>query len=511
MVARLFFILASGLSAVLFLAGNVPARGESPSEGDEVQTHGPVHEAYAEPGNPRPAPLPLVPREPPPAVEESPPEERPAGDNVLWVPGYWGWEEGAKDFLWVSGCWRARPPGRRWFPGAWQKAAGGWRRVAGYWSAPGPGGGPEAEYVPEPPASLDSGPSTPAPSPQSAYVPGCWVWRGPRFQWRPGFWMSFHPGWVWAPARYVWTPSGCIFVEGHWDYPLHCRGLLFAPVRFRHPAGPWRRIAYRPRYAVRADFLMGSLFVHQPTRKFYFGDYFGKRHVRAGYVSWVDYRVTGFSHEANLNYYRRAFAGHKDWERGLRELYTRRYNGTIPRPPRTLAEQTRLIHGLTAKKMHNAVVSKGVHLTTLQTVSAVSSLREVHDTEVTALAGLARVKPAEVKGLAAGLTPAARVTVAKVSKARLLEERRAGERYRALARERRDAESKAIPRPGGKPLTGPRKVTLTLPKGTPPARSLGDKVKTPPRPSLPKSVERPVPKPTPGPKPPGKPGPGGAG
>ena len=47
------------------------------------------------------------------------------GDNVVWIPGYWSWDDSRNDFLWVSGIWRNLPPGRQWVPGYWSEAAGG--------------------------------------------------------------------------------------------------------------------------------------------------------------------------------------------------------------------------------------------------------------------------------------------------------------------------------------------------------------------------------------------------
>ena len=45
-----------------------------------------------------------------------------------------------------------------------------------------------------------------------------------------GFWLAYQPNWVYSPARYYWTPSGYLFCDGYWDYPLQNRGLLFAPI-----------------------------------------------------------------------------------------------------------------------------------------------------------------------------------------------------------------------------------------------------------------------------------------
>ena len=99
----------------------------------------------------------------------------------------------------------------------------------------------------------------PAPSSNSYYVPGCWVYQESRYFWRPGVWVPYRPGWVWVPARYVWTTCGYVFVDGYWDYPLDGRGLLFAPVYVSRPAfAGW---SYTPRFVVSTNFLLGALFV----------------------------------------------------------------------------------------------------------------------------------------------------------------------------------------------------------------------------------------------------------
>jgi len=200
---------------------------------DDVQVlaRGPVHEAYAEPSEREPKPTPVIPREPPKPIEELPPDQKPEGENVQWMPGYWSWEDEKKDFLWVSGFWRKAPPGRTWMPGSWSKVADGWQWTGGFWAAA-KGQKAEIEYLPQPPVPLDNtGPTTPAPSDNHLYVPGTWVYRDARYAWRPGFWCEHEPGWVWNAAHYRWTPGGYVFVDGYWDYPLADRGVLFAPVQ----------------------------------------------------------------------------------------------------------------------------------------------------------------------------------------------------------------------------------------------------------------------------------------
>src|SRR5438094_8361916 len=62
-------------------------------EGIDVLARGPIHEAFAEPVDSRPRPSRIVPKQPPEPIEEAPPDQRPAGDNVQWIPGYWAWDD----------------------------------------------------------------------------------------------------------------------------------------------------------------------------------------------------------------------------------------------------------------------------------------------------------------------------------------------------------------------------------------------------------------------------------
>src|SRR6266542_2666613 len=93
--------LASMLATSSFAADDV-----------EVLAKGPVHEAYAEPSEREPTATTVIPKEPPKPIEELPPDQKPEGDNVQWMPGYWAYDEEKKDFLWVSGFWRNAPPNR---------------------------------------------------------------------------------------------------------------------------------------------------------------------------------------------------------------------------------------------------------------------------------------------------------------------------------------------------------------------------------------------------------------
>src|SRR5437660_12546776 len=75
----------------------------------------------------------LIPKQSPQPLEEMPPEQKPDGD-VVWVSGYWGWDDDRKDFLWVSGIWRTLPPGKQWVAGYWRQAGDQWPWGGEYWT-----------------------------------------------------------------------------------------------------------------------------------------------------------------------------------------------------------------------------------------------------------------------------------------------------------------------------------------------------------------------------------------
>ena len=207
--------------------------------GAQVLTRGPVHEAFAGMVTFNPEPGIVATKAPPAVIEELPPEERPEGDHVAWIPGYWAWDDERSDFLWVSGTWRALPPGRQWMAGYWGQTTQGYQWTSGYWAD---ATAREATYLPPPPATVEVGPNIASPSMDYGWSPGCWVWYEGRYAWRPGYWAQGRVDWDWCPAHYVWTPRGYIFVGGFWDYPIEQRGILFAPVYF--DSGVYARRGY---------------------------------------------------------------------------------------------------------------------------------------------------------------------------------------------------------------------------------------------------------------------------
>jgi hypothetical protein len=315
MKAMLYRAAVPCLTVAVLLANcrALPAQPASQASDISVQARGPIHEAFAQPSDAVVWPGPVIRKKPPDPVPEEPPDVKPPGDIVEWIPGYWAYDDDSQQFLWVSGCWRAPPQGTRWVPGYWNEVEGGWRWVHGFWAK---GDRQRLPYLPKaPPDSLDNGPTTPAPDDSSLYVPGCWVWREPRYLWRPGFWQAVRPGYVWTPAYYCETPAGYVFVDGCWDYALASRGLLFAPVAFNRPLWQNSDWYYQPDYCVDLAALTSTLFVRPAWGHYCYGDYFGDGYRRAGYYPWATYGAR--HHDALLGYYRWANRGNPDSSRNL--------------------------------------------------------------------------------------------------------------------------------------------------------------------------------------------------
>ncbi|MFB3891000.1 MAG: hypothetical protein ACE15C_03145 [Phycisphaerae bacterium] len=72
-------------------------------------------------------------REPPPPliIEERPP--RPSR-TVIWIDGYWGWDNDHHKHYWVKGHWQEPPRrGAVWVQPKWEHEREGYRLQEGHW------------------------------------------------------------------------------------------------------------------------------------------------------------------------------------------------------------------------------------------------------------------------------------------------------------------------------------------------------------------------------------------
>lgn len=261
--------------------------------GIEVLNRGPIHEAFAQPGADVRGKGMTAPQAPPPPIPELPPDTKPDGNNVKWIPGYWAWDNEKKDFIWISGFYRDVPPDRDWQPGQWIEQGGKWIYLPGWWR---PVNLNRWRIdLPEPPRSLERGPSTPPDDPNAVWIPGVWEFRNEQYLWRPGYWAVPNGNLIWQPPQYIVTGSGYCYVPGYWDYPLEERGLLFAPVCFTQPLWRTPGWCFRPGFALNIGFGLGgwgygaffnSLFIGPGWNTFCFGDYFPSIGWGGPWIGW---------------------------------------------------------------------------------------------------------------------------------------------------------------------------------------------------------------------------------
>ena len=327
-------IAAMAISGGLWSAGVSAAWAIESSEGMEVMTRGPVHEAFAETVAFDPTPGIIVTQQPPTLIEEVMPDQRPAGDNVAWIPGYWGWDEDQNDFLWISGIWRNLPPGREWVPGYWSTVDTGHQWTSGYWQDAETS---EVEYLPQPPRSVERGPNVAAASDDQTWIPGSWQYRQDRYAWRAGYWVTARENWCWTPSYYRWAPRGYVYVDGYWDYPVVSRGVIFAPVRFQKSYYERSDFYYSPQTVISLSVFSNHLFLRPNYCHYYFGDYYEPRY-RDHYYASYDYGSRYRGYDPIYAYNRWENRRDRNWDRERQNYYEHRRDNADARPPRTWAE-----------------------------------------------------------------------------------------------------------------------------------------------------------------------------
>jgi hypothetical protein len=302
----------------------------------EILASGPIHEAFAEPVALDPEPGIVAPKAPPALIEEIPPEQKPEGD-AQWVPGYWAWDDEGNEYIWVSGVWRVPPPGRQWVPGYWSPVTEGYQWISGYWASV---TAKEAEYLPEPPESVEVGPSSNAPSSDYTWIPGCWIWQHGRYAWRPGYWAALYPDWIWVPDHYIWTPRGYIFVTGYWDYTVIHRGVLFAPVLFRPGVHLGLTFSFSPSFVIDLSVFDDALFLRPRYCHYYYGDYYAAKYYKNGIYPWFSLHARRVDYDPIFAHQRWSHRNDHEWENRLQTRFRERREHEGLRPARSFDYRT---------------------------------------------------------------------------------------------------------------------------------------------------------------------------
>lgn len=345
---RLWIGLAVGMAQLVALLAVVRAQEEAPRDepppvpkGIEVLARGPVHEAFASPAG-EPVSTKPVDKKPPKPLDELPPAEKPEG-NVVWIGGYWAWDDERKDFLWVSGVWRTPPPRKEWVAGYWREEGEQWQWVPGFWTnTAAEDEAQQITYLPQPPDPPEVAPPGKAPAADTFYVPGAWVWNPTTaaYAWRAGYWARVQPGYVWVSDHYRWTPAGYVFIPGYWDLAISRRGVLYAPVVV-DPLVVTASFTYTPVYAVSDTVVIDAMFVRPAYVHYYFGDYYGPGYATLGYESVVVY--SGRRYDSIFVYETWAHRSQPNWVSVQIDIFNGRSRGELPVPPRTLVQQNTII------------------------------------------------------------------------------------------------------------------------------------------------------------------------
>jgi hypothetical protein len=351
-------VTALAVFGTCFVLDRTICQAEPSDTGDEqgvqVLTRGPVHEAFAGVVTFNPEPGVVAPKSPPDIIEEVPPDERPEGSNVTWIPGYWAWDDERNDFLWVSGVWRALPPGRQWMAGYWGKSGQGFQWTSGYWADARVS---ETTYLPAPPATVEVGPNIAAPSPDYGWTPGCWVWYEGRYAWRPGYWVAGRSDWDWTPAYYVWTPRGYVFVDGYWDYSIERRGVLFAPVYFDSGVYARHGYYYSPSIVIGLGVFSDHLFLRPRYHHYYFGDYYAASYYSGGFYASFSFQSGRYGYDPIYAHQRWEHREDREWEHHVQTTYEYRRDHEDARPPRTWAAERSISASAKSKDSSLAVAT----------------------------------------------------------------------------------------------------------------------------------------------------------
>ncbi|MDB2614278.1 hypothetical protein N9Y92_03885 [Chlamydiales bacterium] len=242
----------------LFLLAGLPLSAKA---GKPIE-HGPIHEAFVEKlsGD---IILEALPTQPPRNIIERVPKQ--PNEKMIWIPGYWAFDEKGTDFIWVCGVWRLPPPTHDWQPGFWKKFDEGWVFLKGFWNQNAVG---NMTYISKAPPENLNEKTGEAPANNTFWISGYWNWNGNEYQWLTGKWEKIDRDFVFVPAHYEWREEGYIFIPAYWDHSLEERGVAFSCLDIP----PYARSGYvfTPRNIIDYEVICQRLFIYYPDYCYFF-------------------------------------------------------------------------------------------------------------------------------------------------------------------------------------------------------------------------------------------------
>ena len=163
-----------------------------------------------------------------------------------WIPGYWAWDDERADFLWVSGIWRALPPGRQWVPGYWGRAENEEHN-----GSPATGATPRRmkwNTLRSRPQTLEEGPNIELPpDAEHIWAPRLLGLEPERDLPGTGLLGGGSAKLALDPRPLCLVAASYVFIDGYYDYSVARRGVLFAPVYFHSSVYAQGGYSYSPR------------------------------------------------------------------------------------------------------------------------------------------------------------------------------------------------------------------------------------------------------------------------
>ena len=210
---------------------------------------------------------------------------------MVWIPGYWIWNDLNDSWDWVTGTWRAPPPGQRWVPGYWTtthdgglcaSAVFGFRRQT-----------QRLAYLPAPPPPRNGAPTETAGGRRISAAPGNWEYRDGRFVWKPGY-VTAHRSQLGLDSAAIPLDSARLRVDGRLlGLSAHATGLAVyqsgslvprttfcAEIHADHAAERQERVAGVVRPAGQGTLLLRRLLRRQGTCGSFLDPWY--RYARAG-------------------------------------------------------------------------------------------------------------------------------------------------------------------------------------------------------------------------------------